>query len=57
MSFEYEQDGPSLGHLHVATQAREPAPLLRLPPARVGTSLCQEYEQDGESMWQRKINR
>lgn len=57
MSFEYEQDCPSLGHLHVATQAREPATLLRLPPARVGTSLCQEYEQDGESMWQRKINR
>lgn len=57
MSIKYEQDGPSMGHLHVATQTREPAPLLRLPTARVGTSLCQAYEQDGPSMWQRKINR
>lgn len=37
---KYEQDGPSMGLLHVAAQAREPAPLLRSPAARVGTSLC-----------------
>jgi len=36
-----EQNGPSLGRLHVAAQTRESAPLLRSPPVRVGTSLCQ----------------
>ena len=36
-----EQNGPSMGRLHVATQAREPATLLRSPAVRVGTSLCQ----------------
>ena len=37
----YEQDGPSMGRLHIAAQAREPASLLRSLAARVGTSLCQ----------------
>jgi hypothetical protein len=37
----HEQDGPSVGHLHVAAQTRGSAPLLRSPLARVGTSLCQ----------------
>ena len=41
----HEQDGPSMGRLHVAAQTRESAPLLRSPShetrARVGTSLCQ----------------
>ena len=50
----YEQDGPSMGHLHVAAQTRESAPLLRSPalqaPARVGTSLCGIHEQDGPSV-------
>jgi hypothetical protein len=40
-----EQDGPSLGRLHVAAQTRESAPLLRSPSrmarVRAGTSLCQ----------------
>ena len=38
---KYEQDGPSMGHLHVAAQGRNPAPFLPSPAARVGTSLCQ----------------
>lgn len=38
---KYEQDGPSMDRIHVAAQAREPAPLPRLPAACVGTSLCQ----------------
>jgi hypothetical protein len=38
---QYEQDDPSMGRLHVATHAREPATLLRSPAVRVGTSLCQ----------------
>jgi len=37
----HEQDGPSLGRLHVAVQTRESAPLLRSPAVRVGTSVCQ----------------
>ena len=37
-----EQDGPSMGRLHVATQAREPASLPRSLSVRVGTSLCQK---------------
>ena len=39
---QYEQNGPSMGRLHVAAQTRESAPLLRSPLVRVGTSLCQE---------------
>ena len=41
----HQQDGPSMGRLHVAAQTRESAPLLRSPSletrTRVGTSLCQ----------------
>jgi len=37
----YEQDGLSIARLHVATQTRESASLLRSPTAHVGTSLCQ----------------
>ena len=40
-----EQDGPSLARLHVASQGRDPATLLRSPAARVGTSLCQREIQ------------
>jgi len=40
-----EQDGPSVGRLHVTAQTRGPASLLRSPSlqatARVGTSLYQ----------------
>ena len=39
--FKYEQNDPSMGRLHVASQGRDPATLLRSPAARVGTSLCQ----------------
>jgi hypothetical protein len=41
MSTFHEQDGISLCRLHVVTQTRESAPLLRSLIARVGTSLCQ----------------
>jgi len=44
--FIYEQDGPSMGRLHVAVQGRDPAPLLRSPAARVGTSLCQARRRE-----------
>jgi hypothetical protein len=41
----HEQDGPSVGRLHVAAQRRDSAPLPRSPQnhsgARAGTSLCQ----------------
>ena len=33
----HEQDGPSLGRLHLAAQTRGSAPLARSPAARVGT--------------------
>jgi len=47
---EYEQDGPSMGRLHVATQGRDPATLPRSPAARVGTSLCQVQCQSQREM-------
>ncbi len=37
----YEQDSPSMGHLHVAAQTCESASLLHSLFARIGTSLCQ----------------
>ena len=37
----YEQNDPSLGRLHVATQTRGSASLLRSLNARIGTSMCQ----------------
>jgi len=37
----HEQDGPSVGHLHVAAQKRGFASLPRCTAFRVGTSLCQ----------------
>jgi hypothetical protein len=40
----HEQDGPSVGRLHVAAQTRGFASLLRSLIVRVGASLCQRRE-------------
>ncbi len=47
-----EQDGPSMGHLHVAAQTRGSTSLLHSLSLVFGASLRQLNEQDGPSLYQ-----